>query len=401
MRPAHYSRLLFILFATISFGCREDVVEELESYGVKREWIPFAGALATEENYGSNSIPGANPWYVSQVFASPYTVDLAAKARSGKKALKVTAKSAEDPIYISRYEPTTDLVGNRIRFSGHVRPESWNGKVEAGYRSDATENELEINSKIETLTEGKWSKFEVEIDLGPDATYLSLVLKLDGAGTIYVDDCSIQVIGPSTLGSAPRSVPALHANLGFEDGDPTTTDYWGIKDSLMLRMPFWRAYYPTDEYKVILDSVEPHSGKYAGGFRSTTDKHRAAAFMMYEFPVELMLAHRVRFNTWIKPTDLNALVMYHVTWRGHEKYGSEIKRLWEINGTGEWKQYSIEIDVPLEAKEVRLDVLYHGTGTLLVDDLTYEKIKRLPNTDSYVDKSMYFTKPPNMDFESP
>jgi hypothetical protein len=401
MRPAHYSHLLFILFATISFGCREDVVEELESYGVKREWIPFAPGAPLDRNYTQIFIEGASPWMVTQVVAKPYMVTIAAEARSGKKALQISTDVA-DPgsIWINRFEELSDLLGKRIRFSGYVKPTDWKGTVEAGYMSDFAKSDLQKISFTEPIVRNKWTKFTTEIDLPSTTEYLSLVLEMNGTGTIYIDDCSIEVIGVSEAGAPSRDLQAVHPNLGFEDGDLPTQDHWSITDSLQLRMPYWWPYYEKVEYQLVLDSVEPHSGRYAAGFVTKSAQPRSSTMLVRTFEVELLRGHRVRFSVWLKTNDLNGLVTFEAVTRDEQQQNAEVKRLWDLHGDSDWKEYSLEIDVPMDATGSRVDIGYYGTGSLLIDDLSFEKIERLPNTGSMVDKSIYFAKQFNLGFEN-
>jgi hypothetical protein len=192
----------------------------------------------------------------------------------------------------------------------------------------------------------------------------------------------------------------VHANLGFEDGHSTMRNYYDILDSLIFRMPFWRTDHNPDEYQLTLDSTEPHSGRFAGGFISHASLPRGGAMLVREIESELVRGHRVRFNAWMKSRDIDGLATFEAVWRGTGKFDAEVQRLWDLSGSTDWKYYSIEMDVPADASDVRVDIGYSGHGTLLVDDFSFERIKRLPGTDNLEDKSQYFAKPLNLGFEN-
>jgi hypothetical protein len=402
MRPAILKNILSLLALLAFFGCRDEVVEELESYGVKREWIPFAPGHTVDKNYMEVFVEGASPWLTTQVVAVPYTVALSPQARSGKKALKITtAATSPGPIWITRYEDLSDLLGKKIRFSGYVKAVDWNGTVEAGYMSDNMPDDIKKISFTEPLTKNTWTRFSTDIDIPMSTQYLGLVLQLEGTGTVYMDDCEINVIGVSDSGAAPRDVRAIHSNLGFEDGDNfARRSPYEIADSLIFRMPFWRTDYHPEEYKLLLDSSEPHTGSYAAGFRSSIEQPRGSTVLIREIEPELVKGHRVRFTVWVKSKDLTGLPTFQAVWRGENMFGAEVKRLWEVGGTSDWKQFALEADVPDEVVNLRVDVGYSGTGTLLVDDLAIERLNKLPKTNDLVDKSEYFAKPLNLGFEN-
>lgn len=402
MRPAYYPLLLPIVFAVLLLGCREEVVEELESYGVKREWIPFADQLGVGPggDYYQQLVDNSYPWFSTQLPGSPYKIVSTEEARSGKRALMITAASSGNgTLWLARRENIEDLLGHRVRFTAWLKPVKWYGTVKIG-ASTSRSGSYELEGKASSLKDGDWTKISTEIDVFPTNEFLLPMLEIDGQGTLYLDDCTLEILGTSGEGPAIRNTPAEHRNLGFEEGNRDSRPWYEVRDSLSLRMPSWQAYYYQDEYRLVLDSTQPHSGRYCGGFASVGDKAPNPATFYVSIPPEHLQAHKVKFTLWIKAVDLQGIVTFSASAWG-KKPARVSQHLWEMQGTTGWKQYSLELEVPEDATNPWVGIGYSGKGTLLVDDLLYERVKQLPFTTGYKDQSKLFARPYNMDFESP
>jgi hypothetical protein len=390
---------LFAFLVIVANGCREEeVVEELERYGVKREWLPFAVESGDAPIFGSY-ISGANPWYINREAGGKISATVERGGRSGKHSLLVITESSNaQAAWVGRSQRVVEFLGHRIRFTAYLDARKWTGTVGAGYMPGLTGVTV-VDTFAGTASTPRWKKISTEVDIPPTAEHLSFVLELKGHGELRIDDCKIERIGVSASGPAPRTVDLTQRNLGFEDGDPKLPNYYGVQDSIELRMPGWNQGYMYGEYKLYIDSLSPHSGKYAGGFRTGRSKKEDDAVFFYNFPVELLEATRVRFSVWIRTEELDGIATIGVYSGRPDSAKRIVHRLWNTQGTTDWTQHSIEMDISEGATYASFAIGYVGSGALVVDDLSYKRVSKLERSKAFVDKASYFAEPMNLGFE--
>ncbi|HET6513107.1 MAG TPA: hypothetical protein VFH43_13015, partial [Candidatus Kapabacteria bacterium] len=362
--------LLLLLLAALAIGCREEVVEELEDMGFKREWIPFGDAMGLpplDENYTYTELTEATPWYVAQLASSPYTVRV--DSNKGNRFLRVSTAAADaQEMRIIRWENALDLVGNKLRFTASVMPIDWNGDIEIGYYVGEITEQGDGGIK---LPNGKWSKMSIEFDLPPTVEQFTAFIEADGVGELLIDNCTFEKIGVSSKGAAPRNIPVEHRNLAFEEGPRSGPTPWEIRDSLEYRIAPWKTHYYAGQYAPVLDSTTPRSGKYAGGLKSISAQPLSGSYIALPITAELVNGHKATYSLWLKTIDLNGLVSVAAnTWSSERVLSYEEKRYWEIHGSTEWREITGEVDVPIDAETMNIIVAYTGHGTILVDDVS-------------------------------
>lgn len=68
-----------------------------------------------------------------------------------------------------------------------------------------------------------------------------------------------------------------------------------------------------------------------------------------------------------------------------------------VSGSNDWKKYSIVLDVPSNATEVRIGCMLTGSGELWVTDFNLEPVaKTVPTTGKPVDPSLFPAEKPNL-----
>ncbi len=201
----------------------------------------------------------------------------------------------------------------------------------------------------------------------------------------------------------------------------------------------WNTWYPQNsKSKVYRDNTTIHSGKYSAVIKSVEDSANSnlgfgSAFHSSEF----FTGYRVRFSYWAKVKDLVGVASASAfVFKANEDIPtdestnpieitqdfikdntgidleSKRKKLSKyfydhsgyldpspITNTTDWQQYHIEVDVPQRAGYVRIAFAIEGKGTLWIDDVTYEKIKKLPVDSGFVDRSEYLAPLTGLDFE--
>jgi len=201
---------------------------------------------------------------------------------------------------------------------------------------------------------------------------------------------------------------------------------------------YWRMWYPSNtSSKVQLDRNVVHQGKYSAAIMARGDSGKYGTGIRRIITPDYFQGNRVRFSYWAKTKDINGKVWAKVIatkrnvdrstdpsnnpfdklnefvenntgidlesdkaklneWAfDYDGYLSQAK----IDNTSDWNQYNLELDIPINTDYVSIGFAIEGKGSLWIDDITYEKIKKLPIDSGYVDRSDYFTPLTGLDFE--
>jgi hypothetical protein len=200
----------------------------------------------------------------------------------------------------------------------------------------------------------------------------------------------------------------------------------------------WRMWYPLNSAsKVQLDRNVVHQGRYSAAIIARGDSGKYGTGMNRYFTTDYFHGNRVRFSYWAKTKEISGKVWANaIAAKGSQDIptdpsNSPFDKLHEfidkntgidleskksklnkfafdydgfftpvmIDSTSDWKQYHLELDIPTNTDYVRIGFAIEGKGSLWIDDITYEKIKKLPVDSGYVDRSDYFTPLTGLDFE--
>lgn len=113
--------------------------------------------------------------------------------------------------------------GKRVRMSGYVRAQdvaSWAG---LWMRVNGPRGEpLAFDNMDKRPIKGTsgWQKYEIVLDVPDSAQDIAFGLLLTGAGQVWMDDLSFEVVGkdfPTTGAAMGPTVPLAPVNLGFEE----------------------------------------------------------------------------------------------------------------------------------------------------------------------------------------
>lgn len=201
---------------------------------------------------------------------------------------------------------------------------------------------------------------------------------------------------------------------------------------------YWRMWYPSNtNSKVQLDRNVVHQGKYSAAIIARGDSGKYGTGIRRIITSDYFQGNRVRFSYWAKTKDINGKVWTKViaakrnadrptdpSNNPFDKFSEFIEEStgidlesekakidkWafgydgcfeplHIDGTSDWKQYHLELDIPIKTDYVMISFQIKGKGSLWIDDITYEKVKKLPIDSGYVDRSEYFTPLTGLDFE--
>lgn len=239
-------------------------------------------------------------------------------------------------------------------------------------------------------------------------------------------------------------IPTLAAFLLFfgckknvEDNEPPA-DRPKYTHSYLDSNHYWGTWYPKNtSSRVSLDKKESHGGRYSVKISSDGDSNNYGTLFGRNFESNYFSGNRVRFSYWAKSRDItgegtaavfvfkpmdeiptdksenpfdvvrdfvkdntgvdleNKKAKLNKYFYDHAGYLDSLP----IKGTTDWKQYYLEVDVPSRTSYLRIVFGIEGKGSLWIDDVTYEKVKKLPSDSGYVDRSDYFTPLTGLDFE--
>lgn len=149
------------------------------------------------------------------------------------------------------------------------------------------------------------------------------------------------------------------------------------------------------------DQTIVHAGKASGYLRSKVAKPAGFGTLMQLCKGGQFLGKRVRMSAWVKSDSV-------ASWAGlwMRVDGPDAKMLAfdnmqsrPINGTSEWTQYNIVLDVAPNAKDIAFGILLDGTGAVWLDDINFEIVDHnVPTTGQGVGSELAAV-PKNLDFE--
>lgn len=125
-------------------------------------------------------------------------------------------------------------------------------------------------------------------------------------------------------------------------------------------------------YKVSLDKMEKQSGKMSLKMEKIgVQNDRSIGLLTGTLPVELVSGKTVEFKAWIKTKDIEngyARLWFRVDGENDTVLGFENMSEGGLNGTNEWTQVSLKIDVSKEVKNINFGGQLQGEGTAWFDN---------------------------------
>ncbi|WP_164126231.1 erythromycin esterase family protein [Sphingobacterium luzhongxinii] len=158
----------------------------------------------------------------------------------------------------------------------------------------------------------------------------------------------------SYLGFAQRSL-----NLDFELKNYAT--------SLPKR---W--YAGGEGFKVYLDSVEKHSGKWSLAMEKFGDTNGKFGVYTGRIPIEAFVGKNIEYKGWIKTNNVNngyAGLWFRIDGENGAILGLDNMSSRGLKGDNNWTQVSIKMNVGKEAKNIDFGGLFTGEGTVWFDHL--------------------------------
>jgi hypothetical protein len=260
--------------------------------------------------------------------------------------------------------------GKRVRLAGYLRTRDvadWSGlwlRVDGPARALAFDN-MEPRA-VKGTTD--WTRYEVVLDVPEAAVRLAFGPVLRGAGQVWADDLTLDVVDPKAIKSTqpPGYVlnPAEHAsNLDFETiGTASSIPGWNIHA------------HSSDSYSQRIAEGGAHGGRTFLEVKSTQQGSPTFFSASQGIVAGPYKGKRVRFRAFLKTGDVaEEASVAMVTGTGQSSYYATTRGR-GAKGSTDWQPQEIVLDVPTDAEELGVSVILRGRGTLGVDDASLEVV---------------------------
>ena len=160
-----------------------------------------------------------------------------------------------------------------------------------------------------------------------------------------------------------------------------------------------------EKYDIGLFKVAGHEGKCSGIIRANKKSYFGDEYgsLMQVISSQKFLGKRIRMTGYMKSIGVTQWAAFYLRADkedSKEPLSFDNMRDRPITGNTKWTQYTIDIDIPLNASKVAFGALLHGPGQIWFDDINFEVIGKstIPATEVVCDTSKK-REPENLDFE--
>jgi len=162
--------------------------------------------------------------------------------------------------------------------------------------------------------------------------------------------------------------------------------------------------YPAD-YEVAIDKGVFHSGTRSACVTHAIESARGFGTLMQQSSPDNYLQKRVRMKMWVKTEGVLGRVQPWMRIDGGRRakmlgFDNACDR--HIEGTTDWSEFAIVLDVPEESTNIAFGIMLAGEGKLWLDDISFEEVGGdVPTTDCPCQTGRRGTNqnPKNLNFE--
>ncbi len=309
-------------------------------------------------------------WQMRGSAPQDYQVDLDTTTKVTGKASARMRLATKTPTGYGTFQQTVDATGfrgKRVRFSAGLRTRAvqrWAGlflRVYNGASTVALDNMQERALK----DDNDWKRFEVVLDIDPEATELSFGVLLAGAGTVWIDDVMLEEVSKSVaVTSEGGGPPALPSNLGGENAE---LGGWFLSGGA------------AQGYRLARTESAPHGGKACLELTPLDLAPNGYGVAMQLFDAKRAVGKRIRFTAFIKTQGVTARGDFWARVQGSDspEDGPGLSyRTTPLKASADWTRYELVLDVPQHANNLQFGIGIQGPGRLWVDDVTFETVAK-------------------------
>lgn len=312
--------------------------------------------------------------------------------------------------------------GKRIKLTAFIKSESIDDWAGLWMRVDAGREIVSFDNMQNRPIKGKsdWTQYHVVLDVTDQSTNISFGVLLSGAGTLWLDDFALEVVGldvPSTEVSADTATTSGHGelkknkelstnaseksllakprNLDFEESELGTTS-----GAHSLPIGWIAGGSHPDNYKMNVDGATEFAGGKCALIESLCDPKVGFGTLMQTVYADFCLGKKMRLSAQIKSEEVGLAALWmRIDGADGEILGFDNMQKNPINGTTDWNYYECVLNVPLESKSVAFGVLLSGEGKVWFSEVVLEPVSDdVEVTDTKADIEARL-QPVNMCFE--
>jgi hypothetical protein len=198
--------------------------------GCIKHYIPDLTARSIEGALTSGVPPG---WVFTGTSLDDYNLDYDTTFfRNGSRSISLLSTSALPGKFASLQQSieASAYAGKRVRFSAYVRANRVRKWAGIWMRADTpTLQSAAFDDMFDRKIEGSldWHRYQIVLDIPPEADYICYGIALHGTGQVWIDDCALEIVGGSveTTGTWRPSSEHQSSRDPFFQDDPFNMDF--------------------------------------------------------------------------------------------------------------------------------------------------------------------------------
>jgi hypothetical protein len=304
-------------------------------------------------------------------------------------SFRSTAKAAKGFGAFGQVASATPYLGKRLRMSAYVRSEAMEGRGALWFRVDTPRGEtLDTMGNRPITTDLDWMRYDLVLDVEPDAFEIAFGATLQGGGSLWVDDVTLTVVDANVAATpTSRETPR---NLDFEASGPPPG-----------APPSWSYSGSTADYVATTDESVAHAGRGSGSIRSIAPHVDGAVELAQDIaPGGLLWPYarrRVRLSAFVRTEGVTDGAFLWIRCDSSATSAGRNTRSWEkrsdtVTGTHGWEPIDVTVLLPSDLRRLTFGAALTGGGTIWIDDVAFVAL-RVDGVSSEL------SAPTNLDFE--
>jgi hypothetical protein len=220
-----------------------------------------------------------------------------------------------------------------------------------------------------------WKQYSIVLDVPDDGRSIMVGFMLHGNGKAWL----------SGLTLAPVDKNVKTTNLAIDELKFPMEGRYGERPTFTFRLPRkgalggqapadWGAKNGSD-YEIVVDDLEKYNDKNSARIYAIKEDPKSFATIWQTISARDYSAQRWRFSGAIKTKSVSDCAALWMRVDG----GGKVMRFDDmedrpINGTTDWKRYSVVLDIPKNSYSIKFGFLQSGVGSSWISDCTFEKV---------------------------
>lgn len=259
-----------------------------------------------------------------------------------------------------------EFCGKRVRYSGFLKTKDAD-KAGLWMRVDGPNGKIlsfdNMDPRPVTGTTD-WKECSVVLDVPEESEAIAFGFLLVGDGTVWGDDLKLKAVGKVGEGPASTAMSTGQQTNDFHNGD-----FEKASGKLAANWGGGGA-----GYILVRDTDEKHSGTASGRITKQSTSGNFGTFTQM-FVADQYKGKRVRLSGVLKTKEANKAGLWmRIDGPEDSPLGFDNMSNRAVEGTTDWKEYQVVLDVPENATHIALGFLLIGDGTAWGDDLKLEVV---------------------------